>query len=283
VGYRLGRVEQPVDTEASRVVVDVIHVCRERSAALAIECKDGTVQKDQAGKYDALQPIDLVQTGGITLDDPGAATVDVAYAMAPEHVSSALRSLQDLGSGAGVLEIGPSIIWHGPPAKDPQLRDALSKPIAADMRALPRLLIVDDQSAATVLAEPIANALHAAILQGRESVTVATLIETACWGWPSFARGLQGRIAGEVKQMLSDAAQHELRDVLTVEKGTQQAYALVRLKATSAAATQAGEVREARAVRAKLNDFVARVTGKPTGQLQIDIPEPEPDEREDDA
>src|SRR5436190_7263890 len=87
-GYRIARIEQPVGTRLGEVTVDLLLVADERNAILATECKEGTVQEDQARKYDAMEPLDVVQTGGVSLHDPTSAVLDVAYAVATARTGS---------------------------------------------------------------------------------------------------------------------------------------------------------------------------------------------------
>lgn len=284
-GYRLARIEQPVGVAGGKVVVDLVLVAQALNAALCIECKMGTVQEEQAGKYEAMNATDLVQTGNVTLPNPAEATLDVAYAIDPEHRESTLESLAKHAPSAGVIEIGDPIAWRGPAPANPALRAAFNPPIDADPTAIPRLLMVDDASDIAMLAGPISNALHAAIVQGRDAVTVASLIEMACWGWPNFGRAFQTRLEKGIAKMLKEAAGKELQGMLTVENAGGQAYATVRLSASAIANTQAGELRAQRALRVKLDSFVQRATGRPAseypGQLLLEEQEPD-DEFEDD-
>lgn len=283
IGYRLVRIEQPVGVEGGEVGVDLVLVAEERNAALVVECKDGTVQIQQAERYEQMTAVDLVQTGNVTLPSPSDALLGVAYAVQSEHVDGALQSLATAAPSAGVLEVGREIKWHGPPPMDEVLRRVLALAHPADPMAVPRVLLVDEASPPEELAGPVANALQAAIVQGRDSVTISSLIEMACWGWPNFGRAFQGRLVREVQKMLKDAGSKELNGVLAVEGARNQSYATVRFHRSAAATTQAGELRAQRALRAKLDSFVLRVTGRPAseypGQMLLDVSE---DDLEDD-
>jgi hypothetical protein len=75
--------------------------------------------------------------------------------------------------------------------------------------------------------------------------------------------------------MLRQAAKETLEGLIVVERGGRQSDATVRFVAGRAeVATQAGELRGARAVRLRLDSFVAAVTGRPVpavpGQLEIE-------------
>lgn len=178
-GYRLVRIEQPVSTSAGDVTIDVLLLAEARNALLGVECKEGTVQYEQADAYDAMTALDVVQTGSVSLPDPSHAGLDVAYAVSSERVEATTDHLQP--RGIGILILGDSIEWRGHPPADPGLRAAFAAPIAADLRAIPRLLPADDASEAADIAPEVANALLAAIEQGRESITVSALVELACW------------------------------------------------------------------------------------------------------
>lgn len=74
--------------------------------------------------------------------------------------------------------------------------------------------------------------------------------------------------------MLRQAQSMDLAELIEVEKRTgQSSDIVVRLRIPPGAATQAGELRGSRAVRARLERFVAQVTGRsvpPTpGQLDL--------------
>jgi hypothetical protein len=286
-GYRIARIEQPVGTRLSEVVVDLLLVADERNALLAIECKEGTVQAEQARKYDAMEPLDVVQTGGISIPDPTAAVLDVAYAVEASRTHTTVAELDALSLSAGVLAIGPTIEWHRRPPRDPRLRAVFSAPIAADLRAIPRLLLVDDASHPAMLAAELANQLHAVVEEGRESITVDALIENACWGWARYGRAMRGQFRRGVQEMLREAERNELSGLIRVERAGRQSDPTIRLTAPgSTAATQAGALRESRALRAKLSSFVARVTGKPLpealGQLSLEALEESPEEEDGD-
>lgn len=219
--------------------------------------------------------LDIVQGASLTLADPAAAVVDVAYGVRADRVAATEARLAELELPLGVLGLGTSISWRGSLPGDPVLRAALGTPLAADLRAIPRLLVVDDHSPPEALAPAIANELAAAIAQGRESVTLDALIEAACWGWARFARGFQGQLRRRVRQMLRDAQANELHGLIVLERGGAQTGEAIRLTSPPAAAvTQAGSLREARAVRGRLDNWVARVTGRPMppppGQLAFD-------------
>jgi hypothetical protein len=201
--------------------------------------------------------------------------VDVAYGVGSDRAAATEARLAELGLRPGVLGLGTTVGWRGPAPQDPRLRSALAAPLPADPRAIPRLLVVDDQSPPEVLAPAIANELAAAIAQGRESVTLDALIEAACWGWARFARGFQGQLRRRVREMLRDAHRQELHDLIHIERQSQQTGEAIRLTPPLAAAvTQAGSLREARAVRNRLDAWTARVTGRPIppspGQLTFE-------------
>jgi hypothetical protein len=136
-------------------------------------------------------------------------------------------------------------------------------------------MLADDSSPPAALAAAVANQLHAAVEGGRESVTVSTLVEQACWGWPRFGRAFQGQLVKKVADMLREAQKDDLHDLIAVERpNAQTPEVVVRLLARSVEpATQAGELRGSRAVRSRLDGFVARVTGRPVppipGQLDL--------------
>jgi len=91
--YRLVRVEQPVDTFQGSVTVDLLFLARSRSALLAVECKDGTLQEPQASCYEAMTPLDLIQSAGVSVQDADAAVLDVAYALPEARAASVVAGL----------------------------------------------------------------------------------------------------------------------------------------------------------------------------------------------
>ena len=257
-----------------KVVVDLVFAARERNALLAVECKEGTVQEKQARCYQAMQPLDVVRTASISLDDPTVATLDVAYAVPREWAGNTVAELAKLAPTAGVLVIGTQLEWLGPSPTDPRLGTVFTNPPAADLRAVPRLMPADEHSPAATLAPEIANEIHAAIESGLESISVAGLVERACWGWPRYGRAFQGQLVKKVDEMLREAQRNELNDLIVVERPTRQSSATIRLPSRPGdPATQAGELRGARAVRTRLDAFRARVTGRPMpaipGQLEL--------------
>lgn len=256
------------------MTVDLLFLAEPRNAVLAVEAKGGTVQSDQADRYSVMTALDVVQTGSVTIPDPSQAILDVAYAVDGSRVPSMLSSL--LGSRAGVLGIDHNISWEGKPPQDAGLRTAFGSPIPADLRAIPRLLIVDDASPASAIAAELANAIQAEIEQGRESVTVSALLERTCWGWPRYGRAFRGAFQRKVQDMLRDAAKDTLSGVIEFEKARQQSEPTVRFVVhASEASTQAGELRSARALRARLDSFGAWATGEPVpsipGQLELEL------------
>jgi hypothetical protein len=274
-GYGLERVEQPIGTSVGRVVADLVFVASKRSAVLAVECKEGSVQQDQADAYAAIQPLDIVQTASLSLADPAAAVADIAYAVGEGRIGDTLRELR--GRPIGVLGVGSHISWNGPAPKDPLLQQVFAHPIDADLRAIPRLLLVDDHSSPKVIAVQIANEIQHAIEQNRESVTVSSLLEGACWGWPRFGRALRSRLQRETHDLLRAAARGELEGVIQVERqsGHNSDPTIRVIQPPPDVTTQAGELRAARAVRAKLDNFVGWATGQPVpavpGQMQLDV------------
>lgn len=275
-GFEIVRIEQRVTVaEGGSVVVDLLFADRARNALLGVECKDGTVQVEQAQRYQAMAPLDLVRTASVSLPDPSAATLDVAYAVPGQWAEQTLRELHVHAPRAGVLVIDTQISWQGTPPSDPRLRETFTEPLPADLRAIPRLMLADEHSPASALAAAVANELHAAMEQGRESVTAGALVEQACWGWPRYGRAFQGKLAKKVEELLRDGEKNELNDFLAVERRTRETSTpVVRLQVrTTAPATQAGQVRGSRAVRTRLDAFVSRVTGRPAppspGQLDL--------------
>lgn len=287
-GYEVVRIEQPVSLQyGGKVVVDLMFVARERNALLVVECKEGTVQENQARGYQAMQPLDVVRTASITLADPTAATLDVAYAVPGDWADNTVAELSRLAPRAGVLVVDTQIEWLGSSATDSRLHGVFAGPWVADLRAVPRLMIADEHSPAAAVAPGIANEIHAAIESGLESITVAGLIERACWGWPRYGRAFQGQLVRKVDEMLRDAQGKELKDLIVLERPTGQSSATVRLRSRPGdPATQAGELRGARAVRNRLDSFRARVTGRPVptipGQLELLSGWEDDDEEDDD-
>lgn len=262
----MARIEQPVSLEGGgKVVTDLVFVARERNALLVVECKNGTVQEPQARRYQAMQPLDVVRTASITLDDPTAATLDVVYAVPGEWSEHAVTELPAFAPGVGVLVIDTQIAWKGSGPADPRLRAVFADSHPADLRAIPRLMPADDESPGSALVSEVANEIHATIEAGLESITVEGLVERACWGWPRYGQAFQGRLVAKVGDMLREAQKNELHGLIVVEKPTgQSSKVTIRLLAPPAAAeTQAGELRGARAVRTRLDAFRARVTGRP--------------------
>jgi hypothetical protein len=287
-GYEIVRIEQPVTTASGKVTVDLVFVARSRGALLAVECKDGTVQLPQAARYDDMQPVDLIRTASITVPDPSTATLDVVYAVPGDHAASIVNQLAGVAPRSGVLVIDERIAWLAAPPVDLQLRAAFDHSIPVDLRAIPRLMLVDEQSPPSALAAALASELHAAIESGRESVTIGALVERVCWGWPRYGRAFRGRLVKKVEELLRDAQQADLSDVIKLERRTRESSEVVvglRFR-TSGAITQAGELRRSRAVRSRLDNFVLRVTGRPVppspGQLDLlsELDEPDYDEYE---
>jgi hypothetical protein len=282
-GYRLTRIEQDVSTSLRTVRVDLLFVSETSNALLAVEVKDGTVQDDQACGYDAMTPLDVIQGASVSVPDPTSATLDVMYAVDVSDAARARERVDQLGLSFGILSIGSSLRWEPDPL-DPGLRAQFAAPIPVDLRAIPRLLPVDDESPASVLAPEIANELLSAILQGRESVTIDALIEASCWGWARFSRNSQGMLRRRVLEMLRQGQRQDLANLIVIEAAGRQTAATVRLTApASEATTQAGSLREARALRARLSTFVARATGQAIpqtpGQLAFQMPA-DPDDEE---
>lgn len=275
VGYQVVRIEQPVTTEAGRVAVDLVFAARERNALLAVECKDGTVQDQQASRYQAMRPVDLIRTASISLPDSTAASLDVAYAVWGEQAPTTVARLAAVAPRVGTLSIDAQISWLGAVPVDVGLRSAFADSHRADLRAIPRLMLADDSSPAAALALAVANELQAALEDGRESITVSTLVERACWGWPRFGRAFQGRLVKQVAEMLRAAQGVDLGDLIAVERPAREnpEHVVSFVARESEAATQAGELRGARAVRNRLDAFVGRVTGHPVpptpGQLDL--------------
>jgi hypothetical protein len=163
VGFRLARIEQPVGTASGDVTIDVLLLAEARNRLLAVECKEGTVQEQQADAYGAMTPLDVVQSGSVSVPDPAQAGLDVAYAVRAERAEGTLVHLGD--RQIGVLAIGDTIEWHGTPPQDAGLAQAFATPVAADVRAVPRLLPADDASPPSAIAAEIANVLHSLIAQ----------------------------------------------------------------------------------------------------------------------
>lgn len=292
-GFEIVRIEQQVTlAEGGKVVVDLLFAARDRNSLLAVECKEGTVQVEQARRYEAMQPLDIVRTASVSLPDSSAATLDLAYAVPGQWAEQTLKELPAVAPRAGVLVIDTQVAWSGAAPGDPRLRTVFAQPHAADLRAVPRLMLADEHSPASALAGAVANELHAAMEQGRESVTVGALVEQTCWGWPRYGRAFQGKLVKKIEELLREAQKNDLKDLIVVERPTREASTpVVRLQPrTAAPATQAGEVRGSRAVRVRLDAFVSRVTGRPVpptpGQLdllsQLDAIDVDDDDDDDD-
>jgi len=224
----------------------------------------------------------------VSIGDPTASVLDIAYAVDSSRVASTVADFEALGLSIGVLSIGPTVEWHGEQPSDSCLQAAFSGSVPADLRAVPRLLLIDDASHPSMLAAELANQLHAAIEEGRESITVDALLENTCWGWARYGRAMRGQFQRGVLEMLRAAEKNELKGLITTERAGRQSVPTVRIVAsTSEVATQAGALRRARATRARLNSFVARVTGKSVpeslGQMSLDEPvEGQEDEADED-
>lgn len=273
-GYRLRRVEQPLGGEAGNVVADLIFVAPDRSSILVVECKDGSLQEDQAIRYAALTALDVLQTGSITVPRPDEATLDVMIAVDSTKFSAIASEASAISSRLLVVGVGETVSFAEADVEDLHLTDLLGSTVEADPRSIPRLLLVDDASDPLVLLPGVANELHAAIQSGRESVTIAALIEGSCWGWASFGKAFQSKLRKSLTPVLAAAEREDLKGLILVEKQGRQADGVVRiLPQENAAATQAGELRAARAIRQKLDAFVARATGKPVpkilGQMEL--------------
>jgi hypothetical protein len=284
-GYRIARIEQPVGTRLGEVCVDLLLVAEERSAILAVECKEGTVQADQARKYDAMEPLDVVQTGGVSVPDPTAAVLDVVYAVDADRIRKTIVVLDALALSPGVLAIGPSIEWHRNPPQDPRLRAVFSKPIPADVRAIPRLLLVDDASHPSMLATELANQLHAVIEEGRDSITVDALIEERVLGLGAVRPGDEGPVPA---RCVGDASRRGKERVERVDQGGASGSAGRRddphRRAGLCGGYSGGRPTGIAGRTGEAQNFVSRVTGKPMpealGQLTFEEYD-EPSEEDD--
>lgn len=276
--YRLRRAEQPLGGGAGKVVADLIFVAPERSAILVVECKDGSLQQEQAKRYAALTALDVLQTGSITVPRPDEATLDVVIAVDSSKFDATASAASKISSSLLVVGVGGAIKFATGEADDALLTPLLGTEIDVDPRSIPRLLLVDDASDPLVLIPGISNELHSAIQAGRESVTVASLIEASCWGWASFGKAFQNKLRRSLMPVLSAAEKADLKGLIVVEKVGPQSDGVVRLlPQENSAATQAGELRAARSIRQKLDAFVARATGRPVpsilGQMELDLEE----------
>ncbi len=244
LGFRLHRVELPVQTDNGTVVIDVVALRDMPGATLACESKSGNnVEPEQALKYKALQAGELRR-----ISSAPSGPLHVLYACSEESVARIRMGLDAAELRASVLSLGGAAIQLFPA---PGVEELAFKVPVPDVPP-PAYIPIDEASPDGEYQELLLPAVVAKASLALERVSVRSLCEEAFpVVWTHLGSAYSNKIVKRASASLISLSElPELRKFFSVERrGQDLADPVVRILRSPATFRPQGETQGWQAIR----------------------------------
>lgn len=172
-GFRIHRLEAPIQTSQGQVVVDGISVADARHAVVPTECKSGqNIENDQAQRYAAMTATDVARFVGLPFG-PASAELNPMYACLEESKAGVVVDLDRLGLAFAVLSVGDGNVALD--ARGSTLLQTFDQAVPAGPP--PRYVVLDPDSPDDEFVEYLMPELVATASRGEEYIRLETLVE----------------------------------------------------------------------------------------------------------
>lgn len=225
-GLRCERLELPVTTSRSLVVIDVLAHNEPCTVVVPIEAKSGAnVERDQAEKYLAMAPGDVHRVTTMPGYSRGTVIQPLVVCLA-EHEARIRKGLSDAESVAGTVAKGSDlgtfailVVSEDKARLDPPQGCPLDAFDVEIPGPPPRIVPFDAESPDDVIQDPLLTAIVSAMSAGKDRVSVADLLASVIPYWSVYGRGVRNTLSKRASQVLTSASERELREFFTVVKG----------------------------------------------------------------
>jgi len=248
MGFRIYRLEAPVSTTESLVVVDALAIAEVQRVVLAVEAKSGAnVDAAQARRYEAMAASDVERQH--TLPFPArVASLEPLYACIEESVDRIRMGLASAGVTVSLLVVGDARS-----RLEPRQGSSL-KPfdVSTPPGPPPAIVRLDAESPDDELREVLLPEVMAAASRGEEVVAVGDLLARAVPYWSVYGRAAKGRLRRKGEGVLRGLATGQFKGEFRVEPGGQEVDGpVVRILRSPAAFDPRGETQGWQRLRRK--------------------------------
>lgn len=218
-GFQIHRLEAPVATTLSTVVVDGLAINEVERVVQACEGKSGAnVETDQARKYQALSAPEIARQ--VTLppalsNEAPRTSVEVLYGCIEGNEARIERGLNEVGGRFATLVVGDGRVR----LRAPTDMVTPSFDIEVPHGPPPRLIPVDAESPAEAFRELLLPAVVAAAARKEEVVSVDALLDRSIPYWSTFTPRQKTATRGKAEQVLRGLSETEYEGDFRVEPG----------------------------------------------------------------
>jgi len=210
-GWQVKALEVPVRTSSDEVwVCDVVLFNESTGHLLAVEAKSGAnIEPDQGRKLEVVDPVMLIEAGGITVTRDVPLRYEALYVCLEEHAERIAMGVSAAGLAVPVLAVGEG----GARLIDPSLASAeLVAALPGEVawtHPIAEIIPFDQDSPDEAFDQPVRAELAAAMASGRSSITIRALTEQAVWHFAIYGQAARGRLVRKVRGAARSAAQAE--------------------------------------------------------------------------
>jgi hypothetical protein len=248
MGYRIHRLEAPVHTSASLVVVDGLAVAEATATVLATEAKSGNnIDEEQARKYAAMTALNVERQHGLPFRGKDA-SVEPLYACLDGSKDRIRTGLTSAAVKVSLLVVGDQRTRLEPCAGSSLEAFDVETPPGPP----PAIVRLDAESPEQEFREVLLPEVMAAAARGADVVGVGDLLGRSVPYWSVYGRAAKGRLRQRAEAALRSLASGEFRDVFRVEPGGGSVEGgIIRILRTPAAFRPQGETQGWQRLRRK--------------------------------
>lgn len=267
-GFRLERLELPVTTSASTVVVDGLAVSEADGIILACEAKSGdNIEAKQAEKYRTMTAYDVRRLQSLRFPAQNVNVVPM-YACLEPGATGIRRGLAAAGLECPVLVVGEGSVRLETPPESPV--EAFEVDVDSPP---PRIIVVDPESPDAEFEEVLIPEIAAAAAREEEVVPITSLLARGLPFWGVHGRDASGQLRRRAEAVLHDLSHGELRDYLKIERsGSDLEGSVVRIQRSPASFDPRGETQGWQRLRRRAEERLRgrRAPAPPAGQRSFE-------------
>jgi hypothetical protein len=209
-GWRVVCLETPVVTQPGTVVCDVVLFNADIGHLLVVEAKSGAnIEEVQARKLAVIDPLVLVNAGGITVPRAVRLRSEAMFVCLAEHAGRITLGVAEAGLAMPVLAVDAA----GTRLVDPALASSELAAALGETNAwthpVARIIPFDHESPGDVFDSPVRAELVAQMARRRPSVTMRALTEQVVTHFALYGRRAQGQLVAKVTDAARRAAARE--------------------------------------------------------------------------
>ncbi|OQX55273.1 MAG: hypothetical protein B5M53_04445 [Candidatus Cloacimonas sp. 4484_209] len=212
IGYRIELIEPSlINLEGKIVNPDVIFTSNRLLHSLIVDCKSGTIDKEQYEKYLKVERESLVEQAKVNVHNPRNLSIDVCFAGNNEKL---MRSAEIVGCDLPILLFQDKLIVYNKFSKN-ELNSAFSEPIPLSNRPPVSLYPFGDEDNSSLIALYVFRSLFKRTLKGFDEHPIEDILQEIHPLWRYIEESKKKKIRNRVNGIIVVFGRKELKGYLS--------------------------------------------------------------------